>query len=336
MRSVIAVTAGVLFLVSASFAASSVKLPDGFVVPENADLNGQTLYHTIAYSLNTLPRSADISRIATPSVKSSLSSLVGYSATKRAILAVVPEALASSESVSTVSDNAFPLFEMTRTLNTAVVRSGSSAALRDSVSSSARYIYKPRGILSMRDALESCGVSLAKTEDRFTYTLNGAEFDVNEIDDVAGAAATLCAQENNDQVTVVDFRSAYNYAVDHFGPDSPQVAAVVSTIKSAISLVKNEKLLFILATDSMFFIDQRYPNDDFVAVPPHLDAIVKGANEKITTSSDTAIFQITLWFTIFIVLVTATFAVLTCGVGIDIEKDTLLYQTTCLRGQPVL
>jgi len=331
MRSVIAVAAGVLLLVSTSLAASSVKLPSGFVAPENAEMGGESLYFTIANSLNTLPRNADLSHIATPS--SSVSTLVGFSAVKRAALFVVPEALASSDSVSAVADNAFPLYEMSRILNTALVMSGASPALKEALSSSYRKMRVPR---DMMGALDICGISMAKNSDKHSYMFNGAEFDEEEIDVVAGAAATICGEENTEQVTLVDFRPAYDFIVERYGKESAQATAVASAIKSAISMISNEKLVFVLATDSDFFRNQRYPNEDFVAVPPHLGAFVKSVTNKTQTSPDAGMFQITLWFTIFIVIVTITFAVLTCGVGIDIEKDTLLYQTTCLRGQPVL
>jgi len=331
MRSVIAVAAGVLLMVSASLAASSVKLPNGFVAPENAEMTGESLYFTIANSLNTLPRNADLSHIVTPS--SSVSTLIGVSAEEHAALVIVPEALAPSGSVSAVADNAFPLYEMSRILDTALVMSGASPSLKDAFASSYRRMRVPQ---DMKSALDVCGITMADSDERYSHIFNGVEFDDEEIDVIAGAAATVCAEENNEQVTVVDFRSAYNFVVERYGEESAQANAVVSAIKSAISMLSNEKLVFVLATDADFFERQRYPNEDFVAVPTHLTAFVNNITNKTTTSRDAGMFQITLWFTIFIVIVTATFAVLTCGVGIDIEKDTLLYQTTCLRGQPVL
>jgi len=146
----------------------------------------------------------------------------------------------------------------------------------------------------------------------------------------------LLAVHFNDQVTVIDLRSAYNYAKVNYGSSSAHVEAVEKMIRSVLESLNRRSLPFILATNSDFFADQLLPEFDFTAVPPQVSASLKKSAKEKVSDPNTSIFQITLWFTIGIVFLIFLFSILTCGVGVDIEKDTLLYQTTALRGQPVL
>jgi len=332
MKSII-VVAGVLLLVSTSLASCSVKLPEGSVIPEGAVLNGKNLYYTLANSLNTLPLSADLSQIATvPSAH--VSTLIGSSAQQRVSLVVVPEKLAPKDSVNAVEDNAFALDEMSRTFSTALVMPGASSEMRNAFAPRMyRKIDTPyMEVFSLSSTLQFYGVNLNSYVKDDKFTLNGAEFDISEINEILATAAAFCSSERNEQVTVVDFRATYEYAVEKYGAESAQVNAVAAMINSIIS--DGQTMVYVLATNANFFENQA-PAYGFVAVHPSVTPVTPNPGKTKPGNKDTGNFQITLWFTIGISLVLLTFAVLTCGVGVDIEKDTLLYQTTCLRGQPV-
>jgi len=334
MRSFIAVVACLIAFVSTSLAAPSVKLPPGFFVPDGTALNDVTLYHTIANSLNTLPHSADLSKVATLSTPGK--SIVGTSGKQRASLVIVPEALAPKGSISVLSENAFPVYEMSSTLSSALVLAGASDELRGAFApNSFRKIYTPYGMKAslLNNDLYVCGVKLTASQDDDSFILNDADFGMNEIDNILSAAAALCSEQSSEQVTVVDFRSTYSYVVSQYGADSKQARAVEKMINTLIEKLSGETLAFILATDSQFYQKQIF-DEDFVAVSPSLTAALSTKFVR-ATSPNTGSFQIILWFTIFVVIVFIVITLLTCGVGIDIEKDTLLYQTTCLRGQPV-
>jgi len=337
MKSVIAVVAGVLLLVSTSLAASSVKLPKGFVMPENVALNGRVLYETIANSLNTLPRNADLSRVATMP-PSEASSLVGSSAKQRAVLFVLPEALAPTDSISVKEIDDFPLEEMSRTFSTALVLPGTTYEMRDAFAPrSFRKIYTPRemDLDSLITPLTICGSNLIGDVDEKHFYLNDADFVMTDVKGILSTAAAICSYDPEEQITVVDFHSSYDYIIQYYGEKSHQVEALKKMIDGVMETMKRGHNIFVLSTDINFFEMQVF-DSDYVAVPPTVSANTKFTTTQIVSSPSTGHFQITLWFTIFIVLVVMTVAVLTCGVGVDIEKDTLLYQTTCLRGQPVL
>jgi len=336
MRSFNIVAAGVLLLVCTSLAASSVKLPDGFIVPVNTELNGVTLYHTIANSLNTLPRSADLSRL--PIIYNNGKSLIGGNAKQRVSVVVVPEEIAPSGSINAVSDNAFPAYELSRTLSSSVVLPGLSTSLKNSFAhNSFHSIYTPRdmSIPTLSTSLLACGIKLNSVIEDDSFVLNDADFDVRDIHSILATAAAICSEEPNKQVNFVDFRSTYTFTINHYGSNSAQATAVENMIKSVIETLKGESLVYVLASDSNFCENQIF-DENFVAVSPSNSASVEIYIGKQLASPSTGAFQITLWFTIFVVIVIIVFTLLTCGVGIDIEKDTLLYQTTCLRGQPVL
>jgi len=336
MRSFNIVAAGVLLLVCTSLAASSVKLPNDFIVPENTELTGVSLYHTIAYSLNTLPQSAVLSRI--PTLYNTGKSLIGGNAKQRATVVIVPEAIAPSGSIDAVSDNAFPVYELSRTLSSSIVLPGFATSLKNSFAPKSYHsIYTPRdmSISSLSSSLLTCGIKLNSAIEDDSFVLYDADFDVRDVHSILATAAAICSEEPNQQVNFVDFRTTYTFTVDHYGSGSVQAVAVEKMINSVIETLKGESLVYVLASDADFCENQVY-DEKFVAVPPSLSATVKICTGTKVASPSTGAFQITLWFTIFVVIVIIVFALLTCGVGIDIEKDTLLYQTTCLRGQPVL
>jgi len=332
MRSFIAVA---LLLVCAAVATPSVKLPNGFSTPENAKLTGAMLYNSLAYSQNTLSHGVDVSLLATnPAAQTTL---VGSTAKHPATLVVIPEELAPKDASGALADNAFPLMEMSLTLSTAVVQEGISEEMQEAL-----YYDEVRKIVVKRDikmidlisSLDSCGVELSEKKNGFA--LNGAFFDSQSARDVLYAAAVACSSDFNEQVTIVDLRSAYDYTKNHYSSDPAQLEAVEKMIRSVVEFLSGKTISFVLATDDDFFENQPTPSYDFAVVSPHLNAEVgKYVHEKVSSPS-TGIFHITMWFTIFIVIVVVIFTLLTCGVGIDIEKDTLLYQTTALRGQPVL
>jgi len=334
MRFFLAIAACVLLSVSTALAASSVKLPKGFVVPENTVLDGRTLYYSIANSLNTLPRSADISKLATSS--ECVSSIVGKNGKQRASIVIVPESFASGDFIGAVADNDFPLNEMSRTFSSALVMPGASNTLKNAFARrSFRSIYAPRDIKSSVLSLDKCGVKLDENTDDNSFVFNQVTFEYRDYSDVVSAAAALCSANLNEQVTVIDFRTAHKIAVEGYGSDSAQVAAIKNAVNSAIYFLEQDSFVFVLATDSNFYENQVIPGKDFQAVSPKNSVDLRTSREALETNSDTGAFQITLWFTITVSLVIGIFTLLTCGVGIDIEKDTLLYQTTCLRGQPV-
>jgi len=194
----------------------------------------------------------------------------------------------------------------------------------------------PNRMNEISNALLMCGSHVIFNEDS-SFTLNKVQFSAQDIEEVLHTAAALCSKEINDQVTVVDFRDTYQYTALNYGKDSEQARAVTAMINSAIQYLKSESFVFVLATDSTFYQWQKYSQEEFIAVPVRMSmSVQKTPNTgKPAAASSTGTFQITLWFTIGIVIVLLIFVVLTCGVGLDIEKDTLLYQTTCLRGQPV-
>jgi len=336
MRSFIAVAAGVLLLVCASLAAPSVKLPKGFSVPENAKLTGEMLFHSIAHSQKTLPREVDVSTLAADT--RAKSTLLGSDAKRPATLVIIPEEISLEEASGELANNAFPLMEMSLTLSTSIVEPGMSQEMKEAFYyEDVNKIYAGRIRMSeVSSILSSCGVSVVEHSEDHSFSLNGVDFDIDAAGDVIYAAALACRSRLNDQVTVVDLRSAYNHAKKNYGSSSPQVEAVEKMIRSILEVLDLRSMSFVLATNTEFYANQMLPEYDFAVVPPELSAsLKKSANEKVS-SPNTGIFQITLWFTIFVCLVILIFAVLTCGVGVDIEKDTLLYQTTALRGQPVL
>jgi len=336
MRSFVAITIGVLLLVCASFASPSVKFPKGFSVPENVKLTGDMIYHSLTHSQKTLTRGVDISRIATE--PNAQFTLVGSESKRPATLVVVPEHLAPEDVSGELASNDFPLMELSLTLSTSIVEPGMSDDMKDAFYyEEVNKLNLPANvrISKMGESLSSCGVSLEENL-LGSFTLNGAEFEKEAAGEVIYAAALACMTEFNDQVTVIDLRSAYFYAKVNYGKTSPQVEAVEKMIRSVLDSVSRRSMTFVLATDNNFFANQLLPEYDFVAVSPsHTASLKKSAQEKIAKPG-TGIFQITLWFTIFISLTVIIISILTCGVGVDIEKDTLLYQTTALRGQPVL
>jgi len=336
MRSFISVAAGVLLLVCASVATPSVKLPNKFTVPKDAQLTGEMLYNSLAYSQKTLSRRVDVSLLATnPELDSTL---LGSTAKHPATLLVIPEELAPQDVTGTLADNAFPLTEMSMTLSTAAVEEGMSTQMKE-----AFYNDEVRRIVAMRNvkmselasSLKTCGVELVENINN-GFTLNGAKFGADDVNSVLYASAIACSNNYNEQVTVVDLRSAYTYAMNTYGEGSAQIEAVEKMIRSVVEFLSGKTLSFLIASNDEFYANQRLPSYDFAVVPPHMTASLPRSAQEKKSSMDTGIFQITLWFTIFIVAVVLIFSVLTCGVGIDIEKDTLLYQTTALRGQPVL
>jgi len=337
MRSFFAVASCVFLLVCASFAAPSVKLPQGYTAPANAKFTGEMIYNTLAYSQNTLPRGVDVSLIATHS--NAQSTLLGSKAKRPASLVIIPEDLAPKDVSGALEDNSFPITEMSVTLSTAIVLPGLSTEMKDILSHDEvqKIIAKPNvNMAELSSSLANCGVQLSDKIVGNSFTLNGVDFDAEDMQDILYASAVICSAELNNQVTVVDLRSAYDYAKTNYGSITGHVQAVESMIRSVVEFLNAHTTSFVLATNNEFFMTQRMPNFDYEFVSPRLTASLKRyVNEKVS-SPNTGMFQITLWFTIFIVIVVIVFAVLTCGVGIDIEKDTLLYQTTALRGQPVL
>jgi len=329
MKSFIALFA----LVCVSFAAQSVVFPKGYTVPEGVEVTGDMLYHSIAHSQNTLPRGVDVSRLAAPS--KAQSTLVGSK--RPASLVIIPEELAPKEGSFVLTDDAFPLSEMAATLSTAVVLPGLSSDIKESLDDNDLSMINFRGNAKFEEltyGLYSCGVDLVGNGNSFN--LNKAKFDGEAAHDVLYASSLACSSYYVNQVTIVDLRAAYAYAKDKYGANSEQVEAVVKMIRSIMEFLSGETISFVIASDGDFSVSQRVPDYDFLVVPTRVTAtLAQSANQKIS-SPDTGVFHITLWFTIFIVIVVCIFTLLTCGVGVDIEKDTLLYQTTALRGQPVL
>jgi len=335
MRSFIAVATGILALVCVSFAAPSVVFPKGYNVPEGAQVTGKMVYHSLANSQKTLARGVDVSLLATPS--KAHSTLVGKKTP--ASLVIIPEELAPKEGSVPLTDNSFPLSEMSMTLSTAVVLPGLSADIKEALEFNDVSKYNVRDGAKLDElsySLFSCGIGMdVKAKDN-AFSLNKVVFDNDAARDVLYASSVVCSSYYDNQVTIVDLRSAYTYAKENYGADSDQVQAVEKMIRSIMEFLSGETISFVIASDNDFSAGQLYPDNDFVVVPTRVTATVAKSATEIKSSPDTGIFQITLWFTILVVIVVLVFAVLTCGVGIDIEKDTLLYQTTALRGQPVL
>jgi len=335
MRSFIAVATGVLLLVCASFAAPSVLFPKGFTVPEGVPVTGEMLYHSLAHSQKTLPHGVDISRIATNT--NDKSGLVGVRTKNPASLVIIPEELAPQDSVP-LTDNAFPLTEMSFTLSTGYVAPGMSDEMQIALESDgvSKLNVLSEKLEEVSYSLYSCGVSLDLNYGENSFVFNKASFDFDAVHDVLYASSVACSSSFENQVTVVDLRSAYRYAKENYGAESAQVEAVVKLIHSVMKLLSGETVSFVIASNSDFSSMQRVPDYGFTVVSPRLTAMLARSATERKSDPDTGIFQIILWFTIFIVVVVCIFTLLTCGVGVDIEKDTLLYQTTALRGQPVL
>jgi len=337
MRSFIAVATGVLLLVCASIAAPSVKLPKGFTAPANVKFTGDMLYYSIAHNQKTLPTSVDLSTLAVDSAAGE--TLLGSSAKRPATLVIIPEAFAPKDVSGELADNAFPLMEMSMTLSTAVVLPGISDEMKDAFYfENVRKIDAKRGVSieNLNSDLSACGISVEDHPLDHSFTMFGADFDYNGMLAVLAPAALACSSSFDSQITVVDLRAAYNYAKSTYGSTSAQVEAVQKMIDSVLSFLAEHTTSFVLATNDRFYANQLLPDYDFVVVPPRITAALSKSATEMKSSPNTGIFQITLWFTIFIFIVIVIFSILTCGVGVDIEKDTLLYQTTALRGQPVL
>ena len=325
----------------AACAAPSVRLPAGFVVPSGTRLGGETLYHTLAHSLHTLPRTAALDTLATKPAASEdgFATLLGAAAQQQAVLVAVPEALAPADATGALADNAFPLDEMARTLATGLVAPGASAALqaafaRDTVH--ALTLPRTLGAAAASRSLAACGVAMSDAVAAGQFTLEGAAFDAADADTVLGAALLLCARPAAPaaQVVVADLRPAHAAAVAKYGAGSAQAAAVAAMTAHVLETLQATTSLFVLATDDAFFADQQRPAADFAVVAPRsVAAAAVRAGAK--PDPDTSVTQITIWFTVLMVVVIIVFAFATCGVGLDIEKDTLLYQTPCLRGQPM-
>ena len=326
-------------VVCAACAAPSVRLPAGFVAPSGTRLGGETLYHTLAHSLHTLPRAAALATLATPAAsEGGFATLIGEAARVQAVLVAVPEALAPADATGALADNAFPLDEMARTLATGLVVPGASAALqaafaRDTV----RALTLPRtlGAAAASRSLGECGVAMAAPA-AGRFSLEGADFDAADADAVLAPALLLCAPPAAPavQVVVADLRPAHAAAVAKYGADSAQAAAVAKMTAQVLRTLQARTRLFVLATDAAFFADQQRPAADFAVVAPRATAAATAVASK-KPDPDTSVTQITIWFTVLMVVVVIIFVFATCGVGLDIEKDTLLYQTTCLRGQPM-
>jgi len=292
------------------------------------------LYSTIANSQATLAHKADFSNIIQSPAKSTL---IGSSAKRPSTLVIIPEELAPEGMSGEFTNNAFPLMEMSLTLSTAIVEPGMSNEMKDAFYyEDVRKINMYRRFSELSAILSNSGIVLSNNIDDNSFSLNGVDFDTDALGDVLYASALACMTDFNDQVTVIDLRSAYIYAKKNYGESSAHVEAVKKMINSVLESVSQRSMSFVLATNEKFFANQMLPDIDFYVVPTHLTASLKGSAQQKLSNPDTGIFQITLWFTIFICIVVIIFAVLTCGVGVDIEKDTLLYQTTALRGQPVL
>jgi len=337
MRSFIAVACCVLLLVGTSIAAASVKLPSDFTVPAKAKLTGKMLYDSLAYSHNTLARGVDVSSLATYATADS--TLLGNSAKHTSTLVIVPEEFELEDATGKLADNSFPLMEMSLTLSTAIVLPGMSEEMKDAFYlESVRKITTKYGIKieDLSASLGACGIAVGDKIIEDSYTLNGVDFDVTSMNEVLYASAVACSMDFNEQVTVVDLRSAYNYARKYYGSNSAHVEAVMKMIRSVVGFLSGKTTSFVIATNEDFFNTQRIPDFDFEVVSPRQSSALTAGANAMASASNTGAFQITLWFTIFVVVVVAVVTLLTCGVGVDIEKDTLLYQTTALRGQPVL
>jgi len=337
MRSFATVAACVLLVVCAALAAPSVKLPKRMTAPKNAQFTGELLYNNLAHSQRTLPLGADASLLAADSIDDY--TLLGAHAKHPASLVIVPEELAPEDASGELVDKSFPLMQMSLTLSTAVVMPGVSEQMKEALYMEAVHeVNVPsRMTLSvMQPALAKCGVALSEGILDGTFRLEGVDFSAESARGVLYAPVLACLEKFDHQVTVVDLRSTYAYAKEIFASEPAKIKAVEKMIRAVVEFLGSETSSFVVASDEDFFAQQDTPSYDFEVVSPRLTAsLSKSANEKVSSTS-TPIFQITLWFVIFIVIVVAIFTLLTCGVGIDIEKDTLLYQTTALRGQPVL
>jgi len=334
MRSLVVVAVGMLLLVCMSFADPSVKFPTGYVVPEGVPITGVMLYNSVSNSQNTLRIGVDVTKIATS--PNEVHTLVGHSATNPSSFVIVPEALAPSEPSGALTDKTFPVTEMSLTLSTAVVMPATESLLNTLTDSNVRRISVRRAvtIADLHDSLKKCGVDVSDKIQDGKFTLYGATFAEKEMGDVLYASAIACSLDLVEQVTIIDLRTTYKYVTDHYDASSAEVESVKKMINAVIDFV-GKNLSFLVAADGDFFANQQIPDPTFAVVPVNqtFDYVDPQPGRS---SSSTGTFQIILWFTFGIIILISLVALFTCGVGIDIEKDTLLYQTTALRGQPVL
>jgi len=331
------VTVFVFVLIGLSYATPSVKFPNGVIVPEDVQITGEMLYNSISHSQKTLRRGVDISAVA--SSQHDVISLVGSESHHPATLIIVSEKVAPKEVTGELVDKTFPLMEMSRTLSTGIIFPGSSNDMMYALSVDDVHQIFINDNVKMNElskSLSRCGVQVSDSITENSFTMNGVTFKADGINEILHASALICSARLIDQVTIIDLRSAYSYVEREYGADSQQVEAVKKMIESVVSYVSGESMAFVIASNGNFFTSQKYPDRTFATVSPSQQMATKTPAVVRESSPNTSMFHITLWFTLFVVVVVVIFATLTCGVGIDIEKDTLLYQTTALRGQPVL
>lgn len=328
-------------LACAVCAEPSVRLPAGFVAPSGTRFGGELVYQTLAHSLHTLPRRAAVATLATaPASAEGSATLLGAAAQKQAVLVAVPEALAPADATGALADAAFPLDEMARTLATGLVQPGASPALQGAFARGTVRALAPArssgGAAAVSRGLGACGIAMEFKSATGAFTLEGAAFDAADADAVLAPALLLCAPPAEAaalQVVVADLRPAHAAAVAKYGAESAQAAAVAQMTAEVLASLQARARLFVLAADGAFFAEQQRPGADFAVFAPRLGTAAAVASKM--PDPDTSITQITIWFVVLMVVVVVVFVFATCGVGLDIEKDTLLYQTTCLRGQPM-
>jgi len=282
--------------------------------------------------VNAAPVSSTDPYVTLP-IPTGFMTLVGPSATARVHLVVTPSATlplvaaalsTAASRVPVAAQGTFPGAALVARLGARMTSSSDSFL---AAFPGAAVLNPPADVVS---ALAACGVRTTLDAADGSFTLNDVQFGS---DDNAWLAelATICtvaADDNDDEAQLVAVGAfAAAAAAARYGAESVQATTLIQAtdnvlaryVKAVLEKEPRAKLVFY-ATAALV------PEPVSTAKVPVRDP--NAVQDLMPAAENTATAQILIWVTVVLILAMFSTIVATFGVGVEGEKDTLLYRAT--------
>jgi len=319
-----------VFLIAAVAAAATVYLPSSRSAQESSLLDAITKTQNILVA-SSFPSTTSPSA---PSPISPSESLLKSSRPLPTFVLAVPSSF-SLQSRPTMTSEIFPLSQLASAASTVLVSDGFDIDFVSAFSEKGHNVIRARSASSKVQFFSalSSALNLDIHETSEGFEIEGVKFSLLEANSIFGPVAALLDLGRSSRslrdvsFVVADLSSGYNSFVSIYGAQSSQAIAVKTVVESAVSYIEQKfGECVLVATDSLLLDDVNTLMDE-----KEISSFVK--NTVPVPKANTAITQIFIWFHVALWATFAAVVLFTLKLGLDIEKDTLLYRTTALRGQ---
>jgi len=321
-----------VFLVAAVAAATATVY-----LPSSRSAQDSSLLNTITSTQNILVVSSSPASSSAPSAPSPISpseSLLKSGRSLPTFVLAVPSSFSAPSRPQMTSDS-FPLSQLASAAKTAVVSDGFDKNVVSAFTQKGHSVIRARSTKSKQQLFSALSSALhldiSATSEGFS--IEGVQFYLSETDAVFGPVVALLDMTPSSRslgdmsFVVADLSSGFSSIVSAYGAQSNQAAAVKSVVEATVTYVEDTFGECVLVASDNFVVDGVESLQDIRDV----SSFVK--NTVPVPKANTTITQIFIWFHVALWSSLAVIVLYTLKLGLDIEKDTLLYRTTALRGQ---